>query len=116
MTTVKLTVFTLQSLYILRRLLTNRLCTLPPITPIRANRLNMMEASLHTPRVTPRIIQHLACTLRVIPRATPLIIPPPAINPRVILLITRPPSTIPRVILLIIQNPATVMPIQARPP
>lgn len=111
----KLPVFTLQSLYILRRLI-NRLCTLPPITPIRASRLNMMEASLHIPRVTPRIIQHLATTLQGIPRATPLVIPPPTINLRVIPLITRPRATIPRVILLFIQHPATVMPIQARPP
>ena len=114
--TVKLPAFTLQSLYILRRLLTARLFTLPTTTAIQASRLNMMKASPHIPRVNPRIIQHLATTLRVIPRATPLIIPPPAINPRVILLITPPPATIPQLIPLIIQHPATAKPIQARPP
>lgn len=106
--TVKLTVFTLQSLCIPRRLLTYRLFPPPPTTAIRANRPNTMEASPHIPRVNPRIIQHLA--------TTPRIIPPPAIDPRVILLITPPPATLPQVIRLIIQHPATVMPIQARPP
>lgn len=116
MITAKLTVFTLQSRCILRRLLTNRLCTLPAIIPIRANRPNMREASLHTPRVAPRIIQHLATTLQVLLRATPPVIPPPAINLRVIHPITRLPATIPRVILPVIQHPAMAMPIQARPP